>query len=81
MNRNYKVITLCGSTKFKDEFVRSETPDGVDAILVRSAVMHDMEFSPELKVKSLNHMAWMSPVMTKAEPSSRSLVVVSSVLG
>ncbi len=43
-------IANVGLSQFKDEFVRSETPDGVDAILVRSAVMHDMEFSPELKV-------------------------------
>ena len=43
-------IANVGLSQFKDEFIKCDTPEGADAILVRSAAMHDMEFSPELKV-------------------------------
>ena len=42
-------IANVGLAQFKDEYVKCDAPEGADAILVRSAVMHDMEFSPELK--------------------------------
>ncbi len=43
-------IANIGLSQFSNEYIKTETPEGADAILVRSAAMHDMEFSPELKV-------------------------------
>lgn len=42
-------IAQIGLEKFDEDFVRTETIGEADAILVRSAGMHDMEFSSNLK--------------------------------
>ncbi|MGF0032966.1 phosphoglycerate dehydrogenase [Bariatricus sp. SGI.154] len=42
-------ISEVGMEQFTEEYVPVSTADNADAILVRSAVMHDMEFSPNLK--------------------------------
>ena len=42
-------IAEVGIEKFTEEYVPVSHPENADAILVRSASMHDMEFSPELK--------------------------------
>lgn len=42
-------ISNVGLEKFNEEYVPVSTPEAADAILVRSAGMHDMEFAPELK--------------------------------
>ena len=42
-------IAEVGIEKFTEEYVPVSHPENADAIRVRSASMHDMEFSPELK--------------------------------
>lgn len=42
-------ISNVGLEKFNEEYIPVSTPENADAILVRSAGMHDMEFAPELK--------------------------------
>lgn len=42
-------ISGVGLDEFTENYAPTSTPDTADAILVRSAAMHDMEFSPELK--------------------------------
>ena len=42
-------IAQVGLEKFDETYVKTETPDEADAILVRSAVMHEMEFAKNLK--------------------------------
>lgn len=42
-------ISEVGMEQFTEDYVPVSTADNADAILVRSAVMHDMEFSPDLK--------------------------------
>lgn len=42
-------ISDVGLEKFTEEYVPVSTPDKADAILVRSAVMHEMEFGRKLK--------------------------------
>ncbi|MCF2681675.1 phosphoglycerate dehydrogenase [Faecalicatena contorta] len=42
-------ISGVGLEKFTEDYAPVSTPDTADAILVRSAAMHDMEFAPELK--------------------------------
>ena len=41
-------IAQVGLEKFRDNFVKTENVDEADGILVRSAAMHDMEFSDKL---------------------------------
>lgn len=43
-------ISQVGLTQFSEEYVAQENMEGADAVLVRSAAMHDLEFAPELKV-------------------------------
>lgn len=43
-------IADIGLNKFTEDFVAVDGAENADAILVRSAVMHDMEFGKELKV-------------------------------
>ncbi len=43
-------ISEVGLEKFTEDYVPAGSPDKADAILVRSAVMHEMEFSDSLKV-------------------------------
>lgn len=43
-------ISQVGLTQFSEEYVAQESMEGADAVLVRSAAMHDLEFAPELKV-------------------------------
>ncbi|MBQ8803788.1 MAG: phosphoglycerate dehydrogenase [Tyzzerella sp.] len=43
-------IANIGLNQFTEDYVAIDKVEGADAILVRSAVMHDMEFAPELKV-------------------------------
>lgn len=38
-------IAQVGLEKFDETYVKTETPDEADAILVRSAGMHEMEFA------------------------------------
>ena len=47
LNKISKVGTSCLS----DNYITTETIEAADAILVRSAAMHDMEFSKNLKVQ------------------------------
>lgn len=42
-------IAQVGLDRLTEDYKKSDTPEGADAILVRSAVMHDMEFDPSLK--------------------------------
>ncbi|MGN1377228.1 MAG: 3-phosphoglycerate dehydrogenase, partial [Dorea sp.] len=42
-------ISGVGLEGFTENYAPVSTPDTADAILVRSAAMHDMEFAPELK--------------------------------
>ncbi len=42
-------IAGVGLSQFSDAYVKVDAADGADAILVRSAAMHDMEFGSELK--------------------------------
>ncbi|MCQ2513297.1 MAG: 3-phosphoglycerate dehydrogenase family protein [Lachnospiraceae bacterium] len=42
-------IAACGLNFFTDQYVKAEENEAVDAILVRSAKMHDMEFDADLK--------------------------------
>lgn len=42
-------IAAVGIEKFSEEYERCETPQEADAILVRSTVMHEMEFDENLK--------------------------------
>ena len=42
-------ISDVGLDLFTEEYVPVSAPEKADALLVRSAVMHDMEFDPELK--------------------------------
>ncbi len=42
-------IAPVGIENLTEEYVPVSTPENADAILVRSAVMHDMQFDPELK--------------------------------
>ena len=42
-------IGQVGLEKFDETYVKTETPDEADAILVRSAGMHEMEFAKNLK--------------------------------
>ena len=42
-------ISDVGLNKFPEEYVPVSTPEKADALLVRSAVMHDMEFGKKLK--------------------------------
>lgn len=43
-------ISDVGLEEFTEEYVPVSAPDNADAILVRSASMHEMEFGPDLKV-------------------------------
>lgn len=43
-------ISKIGLDRFTDKYNQAENADEADALLVRSAVMHEMEFSKELKV-------------------------------
>lgn len=43
-------IAPIGLEKFNESYIKVEKPGEADAILVRSAAMHDMEFGPDLKV-------------------------------
>ena len=43
-------ISEAGLEKFTEEYIPVSSPDKADALLVRSAVMHEMEFSDSLKV-------------------------------
>ncbi len=43
-------IAQVGLDRLTEDYKQLDTPEGADAILVRSAVMHDMEFDPALKV-------------------------------
>lgn len=43
-------IAPMGLEEFNESYVKIEKPEEADAVLVRSASMHDMEFGPELKV-------------------------------
>lgn len=43
-------ISEVGLERFTEDYVPVSSPDKADAILVRSAAMHEMEFSDELKV-------------------------------
>lgn len=43
-------VSDVGLEKFTEEYVPVSTPEKADAVLVRSAVMHEMKFPPELKV-------------------------------
>ncbi len=43
-------ISQVGLNQFSGEYVAQESMEGADAVLVRSAAMHDLEFAPELKV-------------------------------
>ena len=42
-------IAKCGTDIFDENYTVSDKIENPDAIMVRSAVMHDMEFGPELK--------------------------------
>ena len=42
-------IAKCGTDIFDESYTVSDVCEKPDAIMVRSAVMHDMEFGPELK--------------------------------
>ncbi len=42
-------IAQVGLDRLTEDYKKLDTPEGADAILVRSAVMHDMEFDPALK--------------------------------
>ena len=42
-------IAQVGLDRLTDEYEKVEKPEEADALLVRSAVMHEMEFSPSLK--------------------------------
>ena len=42
-------ISKVGMTCLSDDYITTETIEAADAILVRSAAMHDMEFSKNLK--------------------------------
>ena len=42
-------IAKCGTDIFDESYIVSDVCEKPDAIMVRSAVMHDMEFGPELK--------------------------------
>ena len=43
-------IAEVGLSRMTEDYVPVSDPGAADAILVRSAVMHDMEFGPNLKV-------------------------------
>lgn len=43
-------ISNVGLEVFDENYVKAEQMEDADAVLVRSAVMHEMEFAPELKV-------------------------------
>lgn len=43
-------IAGIGLTQFSDEYVAVDKMENVDAVLVRSAVMHDLQFDKDLKV-------------------------------
>ncbi len=43
-------IAQVGLDRLTEDYKKLDTPEGADAILVRSAQMHDMEFDPALKV-------------------------------
>ena len=43
-------IANVGLSQFPGDFEPTDKMEGADAVLVRSAAMHDLEFSPELKV-------------------------------
>ena len=43
-------VSDVGLVQFTEEYVPVSTMENADAVLVRSAVMHDMEFTPDLKV-------------------------------
>ena len=43
-------IAEIGLEQFGEKYVKTENMDEADAVLVRSAAMHDMEFSDHLKV-------------------------------
>ena len=43
-------VSDVGLEQFTEEYVPVSTMENADAVLVRSAVMHDMEFTPDLKV-------------------------------
>ena len=43
-------IAAVGLNQFSNEYVAVDTMEGADAVLVRSAVMHDLELNDELKV-------------------------------
>ena len=46
---NLNPISQVGLDEFTQEYAPVSTPEAADAILVRSAAMHEMEFAPELK--------------------------------
>ena len=43
-------ISEVGLQKFTDQYTKTEKSDDADALLVRSAALHDMEFSDRLAV-------------------------------
>ena len=45
----FNKISKVGTSCFDDNFIATDVVEGADAILVRSAAMHEMEFSKELK--------------------------------
>ncbi len=42
-------ISQVGLDEFTNNYATVSTPETADAILVRSAAMHEMEFAPDLK--------------------------------
>ena len=42
-------IADIGLNNFTEDYTKIDTAEGADALLVRSAVMHDMEFDKNLK--------------------------------
>ena len=46
---NLNSISQVGLDEFTKDYAPVSTPETADAILVRSAAMHEMEFAPDLK--------------------------------
>ena len=46
---NLNPISQVGLDEFTKDYAPVSTPETADAILVRSAAMHEMEFAPDLK--------------------------------
>ena len=47
-NRGEKCFSIIGLSKFTDDFIKTEEINEAEGILVRSAAMHEMEFSDQL---------------------------------